>query len=170
MGDASGLVFPGTKAGKPISDMTLTKLVKAMGYGVHVHGFRSTFKVWAQERTNFPREVTEAALAHTIQNKAEAAYARSDLIREASELRERGPSYIGEVSRRSEDRYFQAARIYSTSILSRRSPQKEMSYMLESRYVLFCLANKLKLGALHYGERISLEIVRRTLKKRSRSM
>ena len=80
MGDTSGLVFPGTKAGKPLSDMTLTKLVKAMGYDVHVHGFRSTFKVWAQERTNMPREVTEAALAHTIQNKAEAAYARSDLF------------------------------------------------------------------------------------------
>ncbi|WP_244889143.1 tyrosine-type recombinase/integrase [Roseivivax marinus] len=86
MGDTSGLVFPGTKAGKPISDMTLTKLVKAMGYDVHVHGFRSTFKVWAQERTNMPREVTEAALAHTIQNKAEAAYARSDLFEKRVKL------------------------------------------------------------------------------------
>ncbi len=86
MGDTSGLVFPGTKAGKPISDMTLTKLVKAMGYDVHVHGFRSTFKVWAQERTNMPREVTEAVLAHTIQNKAEAAYARSDLFEKRRRL------------------------------------------------------------------------------------
>ncbi|MHA6346725.1 tyrosine-type recombinase/integrase [Roseivivax sp. CAU 1761] len=86
MGDTSGLVFPGTKAGKPISDMTLTKLVKAMGYDVHVHGFRSPFKVWAQERTNVPREVTEAALAHTIANKAEAAYARSDLFEKRRDL------------------------------------------------------------------------------------
>ena len=43
MGDTSGLVFPGTKAAKPFSNMTLTKLVRAMGYDVHVHGFRSTF-------------------------------------------------------------------------------------------------------------------------------
>ncbi len=87
-GDQSGLVFPGTKPGKPISDMTLTKLVKGMGYDVHVHGFRSTFKVWAQERTNFPREVTEAALAHTIIDKAEAAYARSDLFEKRRRLME----------------------------------------------------------------------------------
>lgn len=86
MGDTSGLVFPGAKAGKPLSDMTLTKLVKAMGYDVHVHGFRSTFKVWAQERTTFPREVTEAALAHTIRDKAEAAYARSDLFEKRRQL------------------------------------------------------------------------------------
>jgi integrase len=88
MGDTSGLVFPGAKAGKPFSDMTLTKLVKAMGYDVHVHGFRSTFKVWAQERTTFPREVTEAALAHSIRNKAEAAYARSDLFEKSRALME----------------------------------------------------------------------------------
>lgn len=85
-GDDSGLVFPGTKRGKPLSDMTLTKLVKGMGYDVHVHGFRSTFKVWAQERTTFPREVTEAALAHTIKDKAEAAYARSDLFEKRERL------------------------------------------------------------------------------------
>jgi len=86
MGNTSGLVFPGAKAGKPMSDMTLTKMVKAMGYDVHVHGFRTTFKVWAQERTTFPREVTEAALAHTIRNKAEAAYARSDLFEKRRSL------------------------------------------------------------------------------------
>lgn len=85
-GDEAGLVFPGTKPGRPLSDMTLTKLVKAMGYDVHVHGFRTTFKVWAQERTSFPREVTEAALAHTIRNKAEAAYARSDLFEKRRKL------------------------------------------------------------------------------------
>lgn len=88
MGDDSGLVFPGTKPGRPLSDMTLTKLVKGMGLDIHVHGFRSTFKVWAQERTNFPREVTEAALAHTIRNKAEAAYARSDLFEKRRKLME----------------------------------------------------------------------------------
>ncbi|WP_040614963.1 tyrosine-type recombinase/integrase [Oceanicola granulosus] len=86
MGDTSGHVFPGARSGKPLSDMTLTKLVRGMGYDIHVHGFRTTFKVWAQERTNFPREVTEAALAHTIRNKAEAAYARSDLFDKRRQL------------------------------------------------------------------------------------
>ena len=85
-GDENALVFPGTKPGKPISDMTMTKLVKSMGYDVHIHGFRSTFKVWAQERTNFAREVTEAALAHTIKDKSEAAYARSDLFEKRRKL------------------------------------------------------------------------------------
>lgn len=78
--DGSGLVFPGTQKGKPLSDMTLSKLVKELGFKADVHGFRTSFKTWAQERTNFPREVSEAALAHTIKDKAEAAYARSDLF------------------------------------------------------------------------------------------
>ena len=73
-------MFPGTKTGKPLSDMTLSKLVKELGFDADVHGFRTSFKTWAQERTNFPREVSEAALAHTIRDRAEAAYARSDLF------------------------------------------------------------------------------------------
>ena len=47
---------------------------------VDVHGFRTSFKTWAQERTNTPRDVSEAALAHVVKNKAEAAYARSDFF------------------------------------------------------------------------------------------
>jgi integrase len=78
--DGEGLVFPGTKTGKPLSDMTLSKLVKELGFDADVHGFRTSFRTWAQERTNFPREVAEAALAHTIKDKAEAAYARSDMF------------------------------------------------------------------------------------------
>ena len=80
LGDAEGLVFPGTKAGKALSDMTLSKLVKELGFDADIHGFRTSFRTWAQERTNFPREVAEAALAHTIRDKAEAAYARSDVF------------------------------------------------------------------------------------------
>lgn len=80
LGIGEGLVFPGTKLGKPLSDMTLSKLVKALGYDVDVHGFRTSFKTWAQERTNTPRDVSEAALAHTVKDKAEAAYARSDFF------------------------------------------------------------------------------------------
>ena len=92
-GNKSDLVFPST-TGKPLSDMTLSKLVKGLGYDVDVHGFRTSFKTWCQERTNTPREVSEAALAHTIQNKAEAAYARSDLFEKRRELMEHWADFL----------------------------------------------------------------------------
>jgi integrase len=64
-----------------MSDMTLAAVLKRMGrHGITVHGFRSSFRDWAGETTNFPREVIEAALAHRLRNKAEAAYARGDLF------------------------------------------------------------------------------------------
>ena len=69
------------KPGKPISDMSMTAVLRRMGCDeITVHGFRSTFRDWAGETTGFPREVIEAALAHGIKDKAEAAYARSDLF------------------------------------------------------------------------------------------
>lgn len=69
------------KAGKKISDMSMTAVLRRMGRdSITVHGFRSTFRDWAGETTSFPREVIEAALAHGIKDKAEAAYARSDLL------------------------------------------------------------------------------------------
>ncbi len=79
-GDDAALVFgSGTKAGRPISDTTMTAVLRRMGRGgITVHGFRSTFRDWAGETTGFPREVIEAALAHGIRDRAEAAYARSD--------------------------------------------------------------------------------------------
>ena len=80
LADGSGLVFPGTKPGKPLSDMTLSKLVKELGFEADVHGFRTSFRTWVQEQTNFPREVAEAALAHKVGDAAEQAYARSDLF------------------------------------------------------------------------------------------
>jgi integrase len=74
-------VFPSTRNGSAIGDMTLTKAVRdAGGRGVSVHGFRSTFRDWCAEATNYPRELAEAALAHTLRDKVEAAYQRSDLI------------------------------------------------------------------------------------------
>lgn len=94
LGNGTGLVFPGTQADKPLSDMTLSKLVKGLGFDVDVHGFRTSFKTWCQERTNTPREVSEAALAHTIQNKAEAAYARSDLFGKRAKLMESWSVYL----------------------------------------------------------------------------
>lgn len=78
--DGRDLIFPGTKKGKPLSDMTLSKLMKELGIAAVPHGFRSSFRDWAGEATSHPREVIEFALAHVIKDKAEAAYARSDLF------------------------------------------------------------------------------------------
>lgn len=76
----SDLVFPGSKNGSCISDMTMSAVIKRMGFDVVPHGFRSTFRDWAAERTNYPREVAEMALAHAIGDKVEAAYRRGDLF------------------------------------------------------------------------------------------
>lgn len=92
----TGLVFPGTKKGKPLSDMTLSKLVKELGFDADVHGFRTSFRTWAQERTNYPREVAEAALAHTIKDKAEAAYARSNLFDKRRRMMEGWARFVAE--------------------------------------------------------------------------
>ena len=82
-----GLVFPGQKRGKPLSNMAMLTLLGRMGRGdLTAHGFRSTFRDWAAERTNFPREVAEAALAHTVGNKVEAAYRRGDLFDKRRQL------------------------------------------------------------------------------------
>ena len=78
--DKSGLIFPGLKRGKPISDMTLTKVLRDMGLEAVPHGFRSSFKDWASETTDFPNALSEAALAHAIPNKVEAAYRRGNML------------------------------------------------------------------------------------------
>jgi integrase len=77
--DQTGLVFPSVR-GKELSDMTLSKLVRELGFDATVHGFRTSFRTWVQEQTDYPREVAEAALAHRIGDDAEMAYARSDVI------------------------------------------------------------------------------------------
>jgi len=94
LADGSGLVFPGTKRGRPLSDMTLSKLVKELGFDADVHGFRTSFRTWAQEQTNFPREMAEAALAHVNKDKVEAAYARSDVFDKRRKMMERWASYL----------------------------------------------------------------------------
>ena len=98
LSDGSDLVFPGTQSGKPLSDMTLSKLVKELGFDADVHGFRTSFRTWAQERTNYPREVAEAALAHSIKDKSEAAYARSDLFEKRRKMMESWADYLNESS------------------------------------------------------------------------
>ena len=78
-GDAT-MVFPGLVRGRPISDATMAKVLKVMGETAKPHGFRSSFKDWAGEVAGFPNELSEAALAHAIPNKAEAAYRRGDML------------------------------------------------------------------------------------------
>jgi len=74
-------VFPGRKPGNPLSVMAFEMVLRRMKVdGVTVHGFRSAFRDWAAECTNFTNEVCEAALAHVIENKVEAAYRRGDLF------------------------------------------------------------------------------------------
>jgi integrase len=87
--EPGAFVFSGGKAGKALYKMTFLTLLRRMGRDdLTAHGFRSTFRTWAAERTNFPREVIEAALAHTIGNKVEAAYQRGDLFEKRRRLME----------------------------------------------------------------------------------
>ena len=84
---AGPFLFAGGKEREPLSDMAMLKLLGRMGRkGVTVHGFRSTFRDWAAERTSYPREVCEMALAHSISDKVEAAYRRGDLFEKRKRL------------------------------------------------------------------------------------
>jgi integrase len=80
-------VFPGGKVGRPISNMAMLMLLRRMGHvNLTTHGFRSSFRDWAAERTGFPAEVAEMALAHTVSDKVEAAYRRGDLFEKRRQL------------------------------------------------------------------------------------
>ena len=82
-------VFPARSATKPLSNMVFLMTLRRMGLrDITAHGFRSSFRDWAEERTNFPRAVCEAALAHTVRDKAEAAYRRTDLFDRRRDLME----------------------------------------------------------------------------------
>lgn len=74
------LVFPGARAGKPLSDMTLLKILKDAELPFTPHGFRSTFRDWTGDHTEFARETVEEALAHLVGNEVERAYRRSDAL------------------------------------------------------------------------------------------
>jgi len=89
-----GLIFPGIRSGRPMSDATMSKLVKELGYPVDIHGFRTSFRTWVQEQTNTAHEVAERALAHKITDKSEAAYARSDLFEKRRKLMDAWASYL----------------------------------------------------------------------------
>jgi len=91
--EQSDLVFP-SRGGRPLTERCFVQALSRLGIDATAHGFRASFRVWAQERTSFPREVCEAALAHTLKDKAEAAYARSDLFERRRELMERWARYL----------------------------------------------------------------------------
>jgi integrase len=84
----SDLIFPGTKLGSALSDMTFTKVLRDIGYAGEAtpHGMRSAFKDWCAEVAKVRDEVSEAALAHTIPQKVRAAYLRTNFLEERKKL------------------------------------------------------------------------------------
>ena len=95
--DGSDLVFPSPlRPGKPMSDMTLTKLLRDLGFAdrTTVHGFRSSFRDWAAECTSAPHAVMELSLAHVVGSAVEAAYARSTLIEKRRALMVQWATYL----------------------------------------------------------------------------
>lgn len=88
-------IFPGWSGDKGLSNMAMLKALKDMGRtDLTVHGFRSTFRDWCAEATQYPREIAEAALAHTLTNKAEAAYFRSDLFEKRRSMMQDWCNYV----------------------------------------------------------------------------
>ncbi len=85
--DDGAFLFPADNPKRPLSNMAMAMLLRRMGYSeVTVHGFRSTFRDWAAERTNYPNHVVEMALAHAIESKVESAYRRGDLFEKRRRL------------------------------------------------------------------------------------
>ena len=83
----SDLLFPAARGGQ-LSDMSLTAVMRRMGLDSVPHGLRSTFRDWVAECTNYPRELAERALAHTVASAVEAAYHRSDVLEKRRTLME----------------------------------------------------------------------------------
>lgn len=91
-----------TRGTKPLSDMTLTKVLRDLGYEkITVHGFRSSFTDWAAERTKFPKEVVDKALAHKLQDEVEAAYRRTDFFDKRQRLMEAWAQFVWGTKKRS---------------------------------------------------------------------
>nr|WP_051582521.1 site-specific integrase [Ectothiorhodospira haloalkaliphila] len=99
-------VFPGARYGRPLSNMAMLQLMRGMGYGLGgengdyvPHGFRSSFRDWTGEVTSYPRDVAEMALAHTIENKVEAAYRRGDLFEKRRDMMQDWADYTNPTGR-----------------------------------------------------------------------
>ena len=93
LSDDSELVFPSVR-GRRLSDATISKVVRELGIGAVPHGFRSSFRDWAAECANAPREVCELALAHVNSDRVEAAYRRTDLFERRRELMEAWSAFL----------------------------------------------------------------------------
>lgn len=93
LSDGSPYIFPSPVTGKPLSNMVFLMALRRMELDITAHGFRSSFRDWAAERTNFPREVCEMALAHTLRDKTEAAYKRTDLFEKRRSLTDTWAAY-----------------------------------------------------------------------------
>ena len=93
LADGSGVVFPSARGG-PLSGVAISKMVRELGIGAVPHGFRSSFRDWAAECSDAPREVCELALAHVNTNAIEAAYRRSDLFERRRALMEQWATFL----------------------------------------------------------------------------
>lgn len=89
----SEFVFPGAGKSRPLSNMAMLQLLRGIDPSLTVHGFRSTFRDWAAERTNVPRDIAEQALAHKIESSIEAAYRRGDALEKRRRLMQAWSSY-----------------------------------------------------------------------------
>lgn len=94
IGDGSGLLFPSNRAGRPISDATLLKLVRSKGFDCDIHGFRASFRTWAEEHSSAPHRVAESALAHSKGDSTERAYMRSQLFERRRSLMNEWADYL----------------------------------------------------------------------------
>ena len=99
--EGTDLVFPAPRAG-PLSDMTLTAVLRRMKVDAVPHGFRSTFRDWCAERTNYPRDVAEMALAHAIGDRVETAYRRGDLFDKRTRLMTEWATFCSKVESKGE--------------------------------------------------------------------
>jgi integrase len=92
--DGGVYVFPGRSEKRPLSSMVFLMVIRRIGMDITAHGFRSTFRDWAAERTNFSRDVCEMALAHTVSDKVEAAYLRGDLFDKRRQLMDTWAAFV----------------------------------------------------------------------------
>ena len=95
---SSDYVFPGAREGRPLSNMSMNMLMRRMGVeNATVHGFRSSFRDWCGDHTNYPREIAEAALAHKVGNKVEQAYRRRSALDKRGELMADWSNYCDDI-------------------------------------------------------------------------
>ena len=93
LSDGSGLVFP-SSTGRPLSDNTLSKMLRDLGIDAVPHGFRSSFRDWCAEATNVAPAIAEATLAHVVRDRVEAAYNRTDLFERRRDLMDAWAGYL----------------------------------------------------------------------------